>query len=92
MIKDEIKNINFENFIKALINGINSFKEKMVMNNENINNNYIKEINRIKEKNCDMNKLIKIKDDNINKLKQDIKKLLQDNVILIKQLEKFSNV
>jgi len=90
--KDEIKNINFEIFIKALINGINSFKEKMVMNNENINSTYIKEINRIKEKNCDMNKLIKIKDDNINKLKQDIKKLLQDNVILIKQLEKFSNV
>ena len=39
-----------------------------------------------------MNKLIKIKDDNINKLKEDVKKLLQDNIILIKELEKFSNV
>ena len=82
---DEIKKINFEIFIKELINIFNSFKEKIDINNKNYNNAYIKEIN-------DMNKLIKIKDDNINKLKEDVKKLLQDNIILIKELEKFSNV
>ena len=82
---DEIKKINFEIFIKELINIFNSFKEKIDLNNKNYNNVYIKEIN-------DMNKLIKIKDDNINKLKEDVKKLLQDNIILIKELEKFSNV
>ena len=82
---DEIKKINFEIFIKELINIFNSFKEKIDINNKNYNNVYIKEIN-------DMNKLIKIKDDNINKLKEDVKKLLQDNIILIKELEKFSNV
>ena len=35
-----------------------------------------------------MNKLIKIKDDNIIKLKEDIKKLVEDNIKLIKELEK----
>ena len=74
---DEIKKINFEIFIKELINIFNSFKEKIDINNKNKNSAYIKEIN-------DMNKLIKIKDDNINKLKEDVKKLLQDNIILIK--------
>ena len=81
---DEIKKINFEIFIKELINIFNSFKEKIDLS-KNKNSAYTKEIN-------DMNKLIKIKDDNINKLKEDVKKLLQDNIILIKELEKFSNV
>ena len=45
---NEIIKINFEMFIKAMIKGINSIKEKT-------------------------NKLIKIKDDNIIRLKQDIK-------------------
>ena len=35
-----------------------------------------------------MNKLIKVKDDNIIKLKEDIKKLVEDNIKLIKELEK----
>ena len=88
---NEFKNINFEIFIKALINGFNSFKEKMNMHNENINNTYTKEIIKLKEKNFDMNKLLKIKDENIIKLKEDIKKLLQDNIKLINELRKFSN-
>ena len=59
---NEINKINFEIFIKAMIKGINSIKEKT-------------------------NKLIKIKDDNIIRLKQDIKKLVEDNIKLMKELE-----
>ena len=123
----EIKNINFEMFIKAIIKGINSIKEKMNKDYENnlglINKEkkYIQEINELKEKIINkekliknsnnlnnnkinenlkndikikeaqlenMNKLIKIKDDNIIKLKEDIKKLVEDNIKLIKELEK----
>ena len=49
----EIKNINFEMFIKAIIKGINSIKEKMNKGNENnlglINKEkkYIQEINEL---------------------------------------------
>ena len=93
---NEINKINFEMFIKSMIKGINSIKEKMnkekEINQELINKEkkYIKEINELKEKMNinisnksnslmklkeaqieNMNKLIKIKDDNIIKLKQD---------------------
>ena len=37
-----------------------------------------------------INKLIKIKDDNIYKLKEDNKKLIQDNINLIKELRKYN--
>ena len=126
----ELKKINFDIFIKALINGINSIIEKSNKDNENyqelINKEkkYIKEISELKEKIINnekimnnynsnnhliierkydnlkkemkikeiqienMNKLIKIKDENIIKLKDDIKNLLEDNVNLIKKLEK----
>ena len=99
---DEIKNINFENFIKALINGIKSFKEKMKIQNENSNDIYVKEIKKLKEKitenenkeiqNEKMKELLKIKDENIFKLKEDVKKLLQDNIKLIKELQKFNGI
>ena len=37
-----------------------------------------------------VNKLIKIKDDNLTKLKEDNRKLIQDNVSLIKELKKYN--
>ena len=37
-----------------------------------------------------INKLIKVKDDNISKLKEDNKKLIQDNINLIKELRKYN--
>ena len=99
---DEIKKIKFENFIKDLINGIKSFKEKMKMQNENSNDIYVKEIKKLKEKitenenkeiqNEKMKELLKIKDENIFKLKEDVKKLLQDNIKLIKELQKFNGI
>ena len=72
---NEIKKINFELFIKSIINGFNSFKEK-------INN---------KENKENVNELLKIKDENIFKLKEDIKKLIQDNIKLIKELQIIQN-
>ena len=110
---DEFQNINFEIFIKSLINGFNSFKEKIDKNKENskefINKEkkYKQEITQLKNKiinnekiieNClknegeieNLNKLIKIKDENIFKLKEDIKKLIQDNIKLIKEVQKVS--
>ena len=75
---NEIKKINFELFIKAIIKGFNSFKEKM--NNKNS-----------MENTDNINKLLKIKDENIIKLKEDIKKLIQDNIKLIKELQKVPN-
>jgi len=75
---NEIKKINFELFIKAIIKGFNSFKEKM--NNKNN-----------MENTDNINKLLKIKDENIIKLKEDIKKLIQDNIKLIKELQKVPN-
>ena len=51
-----IKNINFETFIKAIIKGINSIKEKMNKDKEsnlgfiNQEKKYIQEINNLKEK------------------------------------------
>ena len=96
---DDIKKINFEALIKAIINGINSIKEKNDKENKKINNTknnlitekkYLNIKNEIKIKEAqieNMNKIIKMKDDNINKLKDDIKKLVEDNIKLIKELE-----
>ena len=128
---NEIKNLNFQMFIKAIINGINSIKEKMNKDNENYQKlikkekKYIQDINELKEKIINneklinenahsndylimeknyssikneikikevqienINKLIKIKDDTILKLKEDIKKLISDNIKLIKEFDK----
>ena len=96
---DDIKKINFEALIKAIINGINSIKEKNDKENKKISNTknnlitekkYLNIKNEIKIKEAqieNMNKIIKMKDDNINKLKDDIKKLVEDNIKLIKELE-----
>ena len=43
------------------------------------------------EKTDNINKLLKIKDENIIKLKEDIKKLIQDNIKLIKELQRVPN-
>ena len=74
----------------------------MKMQNENSNDIYVKEIKKLKEKitenenkeiqNEKMKELLKIKDENIFKLKEDVKKLLQDNIKLIKELQKFSEL
>ena len=128
---NEIKNINLQMFIKTIINGINSIKEKMNKDNENYQKlikkekKYIQDINELKEKIINneklinqndhsndylimeknyssikneikikevqienINKLIKIKDDTILKLKEDIKKLISDNIKLIKEFDK----
>ena len=126
---NEIKNINFQMFIKSIIKGINSLKDKMNKSNENYlelikkEKKYIQDINKLKEKIINtakkenensndylimeknytnikneikikeaqienINKLLKIKEDTIQKLKEDIKKLVEDNIKLIKELDK----
>ena len=87
----------FNNEILELKREINNYKNN---NNNNFNNNLLlleKKIevlnNEIKLKDSQIenaNKLIKIKDDNIYKVKEDNKKLIQDNINLIKELKKFN--
>ena len=92
---NEINKINFEMFIKSMIKGINSIKEKMnkekEINQELINKEkkYIKEINELKEKmNINIsnksNSLMKLKEAQIENMNKLIK-IKDDNIIKLKQ-------
>ena len=92
-----------EKLIKQFDNEIFDLKKEITNNKKskinNINNNLIlekkiemlnSEIKLKEDEMLNINKIIKMKDDNIDKLKNNNKKLIQDNINLIKELKKFN--